>query len=557
MATIPQGLVKVPTGSTDASGNIVYDLFQNGVHLTQYPTGVNINDIPVGTAPAGYTSQFKPVAPAPASNLAPAPVTVPGQAPSIAKDNGSPLAPASTNPNPAPAPVAPAVAPASSNVPAGLTKVATGSVGPDGNPVYDLFQNGQHLTQYPAGVNINDIPVGQAPQGFKSQFAPALDATNTGQAIVQNSGTSAVDYLNNLNAYVDRSLGIDTAKANVEAATSAVDTFMSNEKTATQILNEEYAARGITQKESLLTELDKTIQQSTTELKNLPDNVKTSMQDAGISQAQLDRLVAKESLKPTQALNELLQNRNALASEINTAMSFAEKFANTQMADQAAKLSALQWEATSANGTLKDLSAQKQSIITQAVNERKTVMDLALKNPSAGIDTYNDSYDQAAAKVVANPTSTATTFSIQNIGGNEIRFGFDDQGNVVSKIVLGPAGRGGGGGGGTGGTGGNPSTASNWFVNVGGQTVDASKFISASDRNLLVNAGLSIPDAKEIAVAIAGGANLDDIRKQLSGENKDPKMLDTFDSIGGGDFIHKLRVDVGLEQNTTKSNRTP
>lgn len=56
----------------------------------------------------------------------------------------------------------------------GITKTATGSIGPDGKPVYDLFQNGKHLTSYPTGVNIDNIPLGQQPTGYTSKFAPPV-----------------------------------------------------------------------------------------------------------------------------------------------------------------------------------------------------------------------------------------------------------------------------------------------------------------------------------------------------------------------------------------------
>ena len=55
----------------------------------------------------------------------------------------------------------------------GLAKVATQGVGPSGEPIFDIFKDGQKLEEpefAKMGVNVADIPVGQAPTGFKSKF---------------------------------------------------------------------------------------------------------------------------------------------------------------------------------------------------------------------------------------------------------------------------------------------------------------------------------------------------------------------------------------------------
>ena len=58
-----------------------------------------------------------------------------------------------------------------------LTKVATGSVGSDGKPIYDVFSGTEHI-QNPSdprlkGINIFNLPEGKAPAGFQSKFTPA------------------------------------------------------------------------------------------------------------------------------------------------------------------------------------------------------------------------------------------------------------------------------------------------------------------------------------------------------------------------------------------------
>src|SRR3990167_8166861 len=84
---------------------------------------------------------------------------------------------------------------------AGLSRVGTGSVGPDGKPIYDVFSGGEHI-QDPndprlKGIDIAGLPEGQAPTNFKSKFesgfqdAVAAGASGTqGSAVVQQYAPS-------------------------------------------------------------------------------------------------------------------------------------------------------------------------------------------------------------------------------------------------------------------------------------------------------------------------------------------------------------------------------
>jgi len=69
-----------------------------------------------------------------------------------------------------------------------LYKVPTGSIGPDSQPIFDVF-GGPNATDYIkdpndprlSGINIPDLPEGTAPEGFESQFkTPAGDLYNKG-----------------------------------------------------------------------------------------------------------------------------------------------------------------------------------------------------------------------------------------------------------------------------------------------------------------------------------------------------------------------------------------
>lgn len=73
----------------------------------------------------------------------------------------------------------PTGAPTSMPAQPGLSKVATQSVGPDGKPIFDVFAGQQHISDPNdprlKGVNIEQLPTGQAPQGFKSKFEQGFD----------------------------------------------------------------------------------------------------------------------------------------------------------------------------------------------------------------------------------------------------------------------------------------------------------------------------------------------------------------------------------------------
>src|SRR3990167_6293538 len=72
--------------------------------------------------------------------------------------------------------------PSPATIQAGLSKVGTSAVGPDGKPIYDVFSGTEHI-QDPSdprlkGVDIAGLPEGQAPTGFKSKFETGFDQAN-------------------------------------------------------------------------------------------------------------------------------------------------------------------------------------------------------------------------------------------------------------------------------------------------------------------------------------------------------------------------------------------
>lgn len=253
--------------------------------------------------------------------------------------------------------------------------------------------------------------------GAASTSTTALDSTDAGTALAAALSTgSASDSLAAYSTYLAGVLGASASK--LSADTNALNSFFGTEKSATDILNDAMDAAGIPEQQSLLTELDAQITAQTQTLKDLPDAIKNSLADVGVSQDQLTRLVAKESKGPTDALNTLLQQRGATADEINTATSFAQKFADTQVADQAAKLAALEWMVNSDQGEYNNISASVKDVISQGITDQKTIMTTALTAAKNGASNdviqsvlNSDSPTSAAAAAGTYLVKPATTTS--------------------------------------------------------------------------------------------------------------------------------------------------
>lgn len=62
-------------------------------------------------------------------------------------------------------------------------KVGTGATGPGGEPIYDVFSGGQHVSDPNdprlKGVNIANLQTGTAPQGFQSKFQQGFNQANS------------------------------------------------------------------------------------------------------------------------------------------------------------------------------------------------------------------------------------------------------------------------------------------------------------------------------------------------------------------------------------------
>ena len=93
----------------------------------------------------------------------------------------------------------------------GLTKVPTEGVGPGGEPIFDIFKSGQKLEEpefAKMGVNVADIPVGQAPIGFQSKFQRGFQEASK-QGIGEVSGAQANEVVRQYAASETKNQNVD------------------------------------------------------------------------------------------------------------------------------------------------------------------------------------------------------------------------------------------------------------------------------------------------------------------------------------------------------------
>lgn len=251
--------------------------------------------------------------------------------------------------------------------------------------------------------------------------AAAMSTTPAGMSLSSAlAGTDASSTLANYQTYLSTQLGAAAAQESNDQ--SALTSFFSSEEDPNQILQDAMDSAGVTAGNTVLSELDSQIAAQTTTLNNLPDDIRSTLADAGVSQAQLDRLTAAETKGPTQVLNDLMTQRNATQTEINTATSYAEKFADTKIAAQAAKLAALQWQVNTDKSEYDSLDADSKTVINNAIDEQKTIQTTALtaaKNGASAsvVDAILSSGSaanaiQTAGPSLVTPKSTAGTTSM-------------------------------------------------------------------------------------------------------------------------------------------------
>src|SRR3990167_9366399 len=84
--------------------------------------------------------------------------------------------------------------PSPTTVQAGLSKVGTSAVGPEGEPIYDVFAGQEHIADPNdprlKGIDIAGLPEGQAPTSFKSRFQQGFESVKGSGASTENMSSS-------------------------------------------------------------------------------------------------------------------------------------------------------------------------------------------------------------------------------------------------------------------------------------------------------------------------------------------------------------------------------
>lgn len=259
--------------------------------------------------------------------------------------------------------------------------------------------------------------------GSQQSGGAAVNTTPAGASLsMALSGGDAATTLGNYKTWLSSALGV--AESKLSTSENTLNSFFSTQQSPDSILKDEMDRAGVSSSQSTLKTLDDMISKQSAIITKLPDDIRSTLSDVGVSQAQLDRLTVAESKGPTAALKDLMTQRDALSTEIDKAMSFAEKFANTRIAAQAARLSALEWQVTSDKGDYKDLSADAKTLLTSSINDRKAIMTTALtaaKNGASSdvIDSILSSGSagealQAAGSTMVTPKKTSATSSMTN-----------------------------------------------------------------------------------------------------------------------------------------------
>jgi len=152
----------------------------------------------------------------------------------------------------------------------------------------------------------------------------------------------------------------------------------------TQILESLFQKFGVQEQMDLLNSYNQLIFQQQKVLKELPEAIQRSLEDVGVSQNQLTRLIAKESIKPMQALNEAMQLAGVAQDRINQSLQFVSMFSDAAIADQAAKIEAIKFQFDYFQGKFREMKEDQRFAIGIALDERKGVLSIAAQAAQNG-----------------------------------------------------------------------------------------------------------------------------------------------------------------------------
>jgi len=164
---------------------------------------------------------------------------------------------------------------------------------------------------------------------------------------------------------------------------------------ATAILEEQFTRFGVAEEISLLNEFNAQILEQQQLLRDIPEDIRATTQDLGVTKDQLRRLVLQATEGPLKTLARLMEQRGAAQDKINQTLKFVGLFADAAMQDQAARIEAAKFDLETNKDLLDRLDDRQADVLKLALDERADKLQLAniaLSNnaPKSVVDAINN-----------------------------------------------------------------------------------------------------------------------------------------------------------------------
>ena len=287
-------------------------------------------------------------------------------------------------------------------------------------------QQGQMTPQQiQQGIDTAKQKAGEIQTGIDRLKTGGVNATQSGQALATTfNQPKASDVIKNIEAALASSLLKE--EQDVTKVESQIEGILSARKGATQLLQEEFERRGITEQKSILKEFDKRIKNMNKEIRDIPEKLQRTLEDVGVTQSQLDRLALRDTTKSMRVLTDFMEERNAFADEVNEAVGFAQQFVNTQLEDQANHLALLEWQLKREEGDVTEMKAEQKELAQQALADRKEIMQLALDAINSKLEqsVVDDILETDSLEDAISKFSSAQTFEWSDpysLGGDYVQ----------------------------------------------------------------------------------------------------------------------------------------
>lgn len=214
---------------------------------------------------------------------------------------------------------------------------------------------------------------------------------------------------------------------------------------ATAIMEGLFKKFGVAEETTLLNDYNKQILETQQRLRKLPDDIKTTLSDVGVSEGQLNRLIVKETQKPLETLRDLMENRGAAQDRINQALKFVGLFGDAMMQDRAAQIEALKFDFETNKFMLGRLDDKQKELFALALEEQKRKLGLVNDLAKAGAsekdrtDAFNLTSEEILTKYGGLLSSKEFTTEFRDVGGRQMQYVLDKDKNIIKIRDLGPS----------------------------------------------------------------------------------------------------------------------